>query len=107
MADCCTSPHICGTPKKLPPNLNDLLTLEINLEELRSLLSKTRVSDEIIGYAARIVRATRETPSFKRGASLRAILGVWNVNHATLTVVLSCCAPVVLCTVRHVPLGVC
>jgi MoxR-like ATPase len=62
--------------KKLPPNLNDLKTLEVNLVELRILLASVRVSPENIKYAAQIVRATRENPLFKRGASLRAILAI-------------------------------
>lgn len=62
--------------KLLPPNLNDLRTLDINLEDLRVLLASIAVSEPMINYTARIVRMTRENPNFKRGASIRAILAI-------------------------------
>ena len=62
--------------KQLPPNLNDLRTLDINMMDLRGLLATVSVDDEMINYTARIVRSTRDNTFFKRGASLRAILAI-------------------------------
>ncbi len=60
----------------LPPQLNSLKTLEINMEEIQALIKAVRVNDSEITLAANIVRATRNNPFFERGASLRATLSI-------------------------------
>jgi len=60
----------------LPPQLNSLKTLEIEMAEIQALIKAVRVHDAEIALAANIVRATRNNPFFERGASLRATLSI-------------------------------
>jgi MoxR-like ATPase len=60
----------------LPPVLTSLRTLDISKDTLTPMLLGVRVDDELIRYAARIVRSTRNNPLFDKGASLRAILAL-------------------------------
>lgn len=62
--------------KLLPPQLNNLKTVELNMDELQALISAVVVPEEHIRLAAQIVRETRDNPHFERGASLRAILSI-------------------------------
>lgn len=60
----------------LPPQLNSLKTLEINMEEIQAIIRAVKVEEAEITLAANIVRATRSNPHFESGASLRATLAI-------------------------------
>lgn len=60
----------------LPPLLNSLKTMEVNMEQLHALIRAVKVEEAQIILASNIVRATRENPDFVRGASLRASLSI-------------------------------
>ncbi|MEZ4813980.1 MAG: AAA family ATPase [Bdellovibrionota bacterium] len=50
----------------LPPQLNGLKTMEIDMPDIQALIQAVTVDEARIVQAARIVRATRENPSFER-----------------------------------------
>lgn len=60
----------------LPPQLNGLKTLDVEMGHMQSLIAAVKVEEAEIVLAASIVRATRDNSDFVAGASLRAILSV-------------------------------
>lgn len=60
----------------LPPQLNSLRTLDIDMQALNPVILSVRVDEELVKYAARVVRSTRNNPNFDKGASLRATLAI-------------------------------